>query len=320
MNDSLRQLLQYMNSLGQPDPQVAQQVAQAQLAAGQTKAGNIDLNQRPIVYNKDGSYSTVRSMTVGGEGEPAHLIPTVSDDGRIMSDDEAVQTAKRTGRELGTFKDSASANSYAQSLHEDQAGQYEQMMRRGDPTTGPPNPMRALLGAVPRDTVPANAPGASVQNLREVPPGQDDTPAHSEEWNRGMPGGGAQSSAVQPAELALGLPMAADSMLAKMAGRAVAREGAERGASMVQVTPESHAAALKALRELRLSPEGVEATFGSHAARVAKVAARVAADQGEKALARAEPTGAGKAAAVAQRYSPELTEQLLKHLAEGLAK
>lgn len=80
MNDSLRQLLQYMNSLGQPDPQVAQQVQQAQ--------------------------------------------------------------------------------------------------------------------RVPANTAPANAPGASVQNLREVPSGQDDTPAHSEEWDRGMPGGGAQADPV----------------------------------------------------------------------------------------------------------------------------
>ena len=61
------------------------------------------------------------SVSFGG---PEVLIPTVSDDGRVMSPRDSIDLYRRTGKHLGKFKDPDSATSYAESLHEQQAQMY----------------------------------------------------------------------------------------------------------------------------------------------------------------------------------------------------
>lgn len=92
-------------------------------AAGMLEQGNIDLNARPTVKNADGSISTVRSISANFDGQEV-LIPTVSDDGKILSDDDAIKAFLRTGKHLGKFDNPDDATAYAESLHDQQAKRY----------------------------------------------------------------------------------------------------------------------------------------------------------------------------------------------------
>lgn len=87
--------------------------------------GNINLYNRPHVKNPDGSVSTVRSMSFEEDGKEI-LIPTVGDDGRILSNTEAISRYKQTGKHLGIFKTPEEATRYAEALHNEYAnGKYD---------------------------------------------------------------------------------------------------------------------------------------------------------------------------------------------------
>lgn len=90
---------------------------------GLTEAGNIDIHNRPVVHNADGTISTVRSITVEDDGGYV-LIPTVVGD-RVVSNKEAIQHYLKTGEHLGKFKSQKAADQYGESLHEDQAVEYK---------------------------------------------------------------------------------------------------------------------------------------------------------------------------------------------------
>ena len=90
---------------------------------GMIEPGNIDLSTRPVVRNADGSISTVRSISVEMDGKE-YLIPTVSEDGKVLSEDDAVNQFKQTGKHLGVFNSPEDATAYARQLHEDQENFY----------------------------------------------------------------------------------------------------------------------------------------------------------------------------------------------------
>lgn len=85
----------------------------------QFSPGNIDLASRPRVNNADGSFSTLRSISIGtDQGEV--LIPTIAPDGRQMSEEEAIAEYRRSGKHLGIFRTPEEATDAAKAISEAQ--------------------------------------------------------------------------------------------------------------------------------------------------------------------------------------------------------
>ena len=98
-------------------------VSELSMKVKPVEEGNIDLKNRPVVKNADGTISTVRSMSINIGGKEI-LIPTVSDDGKIMTENEAIKQYLDTGRHLGKFRTAEEATTFAKQLHNEQDKMY----------------------------------------------------------------------------------------------------------------------------------------------------------------------------------------------------
>lgn len=89
---------------------------------GQYGLGNIDLNNRIIVYNDDGTISTERSFSTEIDGHEV-LLPTIVN-GTILSEEAAIQHYISSGEYLGIFDTVSEADAYAERLHKRQNWYY----------------------------------------------------------------------------------------------------------------------------------------------------------------------------------------------------
>ena len=84
-------------------------------------AGNIDLSKRKPVSVGNGMYATVRSISIPvNDQDPKGkqvVIPTVSPDGKLLSDHEAIMEYVRSGKHLGIAKNIPDAEKFARWLH-----------------------------------------------------------------------------------------------------------------------------------------------------------------------------------------------------------
>src|SRR5438105_8654550 len=137
------------------------------MSAGLLVPGTIDPFARPRVDNPDGTYSTLRTITVEDNGRIV-LLPTVVG-GRVVSPQEAVDHYRRTGEHLGIFSDEAAAERYDQTLH-DQIRAREIPGRRA-----------SMAITDPKDT----------GNPAPQAPPPDVTDPYAAPENSGLPGAGA---------------------------------------------------------------------------------------------------------------------------------
>ena len=89
---------------------------------GRWGQGNIDLNNRPLVHNPDGSFSTELSFSVEIDGKEV-LLPSIID-GIVRTQNYAIQYYRNNGKYLGKFNTVAQADDYAERLHERQQWYY----------------------------------------------------------------------------------------------------------------------------------------------------------------------------------------------------
>jgi hypothetical protein len=80
------------------------------------RPGNIDLNNRPVVQNANGTHSSELSFSRGtDEGET--LVPQVVHGKMMPTQDAAWQHYVRTGESMGSFSSPEAADAYAEQVH-----------------------------------------------------------------------------------------------------------------------------------------------------------------------------------------------------------
>lgn len=95
-----------------------------QALGGEFSKGNISLNNRPVQWHKNGKdYSSLESMSFNENGKEV-LIPQVVN-GKLLSEDAAIEHYRRTGEHLGKFNTPEEATQHAIALERRQQAYYE---------------------------------------------------------------------------------------------------------------------------------------------------------------------------------------------------
>jgi hypothetical protein len=110
-----------------PDPQ-REQAVQARIARAMNGegmapgpgSGTLDPASQPTVRNADGTVSTVRTIGIEVDGKHV-LIPTVSPDGKVLSDEQAIELFRSSGKHLGVFNSREESDAAGRALSQQEA-------------------------------------------------------------------------------------------------------------------------------------------------------------------------------------------------------
>jgi len=101
------------------------------------EAPTIDPASQPAVQNENGEISTVRTMGFEDNGKQVNVPSVPAEGGRIMSNEEAYQRYKDTGRHLGKYDSIPEASAAAEALHQQEARQISEHPQGQQPQITP---------------------------------------------------------------------------------------------------------------------------------------------------------------------------------------
>jgi hypothetical protein len=143
-------------------------------------APTLDPLQQKPVQNEDGSISTVRTIGIEDQGKEVNVPTVPPEGGKIMSNAEAEQRYRDTGKHLGKFDSVEAAGAAAEKLHQDEASRISEQPQGQQPAMTP-EIAKALTDAFKdQDRVAPNAPPTSTPaDALPVLPAQPAGPASS---------------------------------------------------------------------------------------------------------------------------------------------
>ena len=104
---------------------------------GQYGQGNVDLYNRPVVYNDDGSYSSLYSVSFEDDDGKEVLVPSIVVDKngnpKKLTEEEAWDHYKQTGEYLGKFNTPDEADAYAEKIHTASDNSYGAEIEKNHP-------------------------------------------------------------------------------------------------------------------------------------------------------------------------------------------
>jgi hypothetical protein len=150
--------------------------AVAEPPKAEIEPSNIDPRKRPVVPDEEGNAAVLAVKYK--EGGNVVLVPTVTDEARVMSDAEAVKAYEATGKHLGKYRDEKAADAALEKMRQDRAAAYRARLvaaalRAGSgPLNEPADGVRRQVADALKASEAGASPGAVRVEVKNEYPGE----------------------------------------------------------------------------------------------------------------------------------------------------